>query len=173
MRWTGSRNVPQDEVHVLLRASQREAIVADLILEDWQHAQQLPNENSITDTILESRNPNQSFKYLRLSSEESYQLSIECAKVEVPDLSPRNPVLLEEEYDRGPYSRFAPPVISKISYDVLPSPQHRAKLHQLGIAICVPTVEDHMNALLHQWRRELLTNQKSYVDPRQQLKHLI
>ena len=176
LRWTGSKSVPGNEIQVLLRESQREAIVADLILKDWQHAQELPNR----DMRLESRDPGHPFRYLRLSSEESYHLAAECNKTEVPDLSTGTPVLLEEGYDRDPYSRFGPRVISKVNFDFLPSPQRRAKLNQRGIAIYVPTVEDHINALLRQWkkelrqwREELRKKQKNYAGPRQQLIDLI
>ena len=123
--------MPGQEIDILVRSSQLQPIVNDLIAsDDWALSQNpneiscIINETAVQDIWLESliELPKLSaFKYLRLWPEELYQLSVTpCRKVEVPDALAMSPVLQEEEYHRGPHERSGPPRLSAKKTHILP-----------------------------------------------------
>ena len=168
MRWSGNRNVPGQEIDVLVRSSQLEAIVNDLIKsKEWEISQDpkeiasTANETAIQDIWLKCLIEVPlltDFQHLRLWPEELYRLSVtDCHKVQVPDVFAPTTVCLEEEYCRDPLKRVGPPILRTISTKMLPLIEDRAKLERRDIPIYVPRIQDHINALLDQWRIEILT----------------
>ena len=168
MRWSGNKNLPGQEIDVLVRSSQVEAIVDDLIKsKEWaisQDPNEVPstaNETAIQDIWLKALIDiplDMDFQHLRLWPEELYRLSVtDCHKVEIPDVLAITEVCLEEEYYRDPLKRFGPPILGTILSTILPPLEDRAKLDRRDIPIYVPTIQDHINALLDQWRIEILT----------------
>jgi hypothetical protein len=109
MRWSGGNNCPQNEIDVLVRSSHLQALVDGLVesgewevsknyadIEGEMNYQSLINHTSIHDVWLKACFPDPAFEYLRFWPEELYHLSVDCNKVEVPDISIRNYVVLEE-----------------------------------------------------------------------------
>jgi hypothetical protein len=139
MRWSGARNFPQKEVNVLVRSSHLQVIVDDLIASgDWkisdswvEYDGSMINHTAIHDVWLKSRWPDPFLEYLRFWPEELYKLSVTCNKTEVPDVFPREEVLLEEEYYRDLCERFGPQRLRYFSIPdrpLLPLIQTRAKI---------------------------------------------
>jgi hypothetical protein len=173
MRWSGGNNLPQKNIDVLVRLSHMQALVDCLVqtgewevsrnyadIEGEMNYQSLINYTSIHDVWLKARFSDPVFEYLRFWPEELYYLSVDCNKVEVPDVSIRNYVLLEEKYYRDLYQRFGPPLLrhyEERNTPLLPPIQERAKIMRRDIPIFIPTVEDHLNALLDQTREQRKT----------------
>lgn len=167
MRWSSARNGVQKEVDVLVRSSHLQVIVDDLIASgDWKISDGLVeygnyssviNYTAIRDVWLKSCWPDPFLEYLRFWPEELYKLSVTCNKVEVPDVFSREEVLLEEEYYRDRCERFGP---QRLRYfcipdrPLLPLIQMRAKIMEREIPIFIPTIEEHLNALLDQLREQ-------------------
>ena len=82
-------------------------------------------------------------------------------------------VLLEEEYYRDPCERFGPPRLSTRSRSLLRKLQIRAKLMRRDIPIFVPTIEEHLNALLDQRREAIEVGLRNGGDPEWQIKNFI
>jgi hypothetical protein len=64
-------------------------------------------------------------------------------------------VILEDEYYRDPYQRFGPQRLRYFEESgtaILPFMQIRAKIMRRDIPIFIPTIEEHLNALLDQLR---------------------
>ena len=184
MRWNGANNMPMREIDVLVRSLQLQDIVDDLIASGEWALSQNPNEiaatlneTSIQDIWLESliEMPEFSaFKYLRLWPEELYHLSVtDCGKIEVPDVLAISTVLLEEEHYRDPHERFGPPRLSAKHTPILPNIEDRAKLVRRDIPIYVPTIQDHLNALLDQLREQTVTKLKCGNEPEWQIGNFI
>ena len=191
MIWSGSNNMPEREIDVLVRSSQQESLVNDLVASgEWKIANdRVPDyaitpKGIITKTVtaksvnsksvwLKSCHEDPLLEYLRLWPEELYKLSIDCNKIEVPDVSASQPVLLEEEYYRDPYERFGPRRLSTRTGCILPRLQCRAKIMQQEIPIFIPTIEDHLNAYLDQLREELDTGFVSGGYPKWQIRNFI
>ena len=198
MIWSGSNNMPEREIDVLVRSSQQESLVNDLMASgEWKIANDgVPDYSITTKSIiitksvtaksantksantktvwLKSCHEDPFLEYLRLWPEELYKLSIDCNKIEVPDVSAWQPVLLEEEeYYRDPYERFGPPRLSTRTRSILPRLQCRAKIIQQDIPIYIPTIEDHLNAYLDQLQEELLKNFVSGAYPKWQIRNFI
>lgn len=172
-RWNGCRGYVR-EIDVLLRSSQMEAIVDDLVIsKQWAKCDEKPayagdehrgNETAIKDIWLEARFTNTpatylGFAHLRFWPEELYQLSVtDCQKIEVPDAMALNAVQLEEDYHRDPSRRFGPPLTDSVhsfGLSPTPGPKHRARsLSHQHIPIFIPTVQSHLNSLLAQCRAE-------------------
>jgi hypothetical protein len=91
--------------------------------------------------------------YLRLWPEELYQLSVAgCKKYEVPDLILKQPFVLEEEFCRDTNHQFGPRKFSLLDHErsLLHSNSYRCKWIKRNIPLYVPTIEDHLDALLEQ-----------------------
>ena len=180
MQWSGSNPMSNLEIDVLMQSSKMQAIANELVAsEEWMlSANPYPKEQyddgtyenttATRDIWLHSRRENLSgfigCKYLRFWPEDLYKLSVtSCQKLEVPDIIPRRPVVLEEEYYRDPYGRFGPRRLSVLEAHgekILPSVKLRCKLTRRDIPIFIPSIEDHLNALLDQRREELESNTK-------------
>lgn len=132
-RWSGANNLDQDEIDILVRSSQTDAIVQDLVASgEWKlstnyaHSQgdnfepSMINCSQSRDTWLEACIEDPWFHYLRLWPEELYKLPIDCGKIEVPDVQNTQTVSLEEEYFRDPHSRFGPARLSKVDRSPVP-----------------------------------------------------
>lgn len=164
MTWSGVNSLAQDKIDILVRLSQVQVIIKGLIgMGDWElcnnPASEEPhtdvsmiNTTSIPDIWLRSRIRDPWFHYFRLWSEALYKLSIDCTRIEVPDVLNNRRVLLEEEYYRDPYKRFGPPRLSSQPRLLLPRLQTQAKILRINIPIFIPAIEDHLNALLNQAR---------------------
>lgn len=191
-RWCGLNPCP-DEIDVLVRSSQMMVIVDDLIASgEWEicsnrgeqvgpHSSYI-NHSPIKDVWLKScqyRAPvvaDWTLHHLRFWPEELYQLSVECNKLEVPDVDTPAPVLLEEEYYRDPYERFGPESVAKLlkrGRSILRPPKVRAKAKRQDIPMFVPTIEEHLNALLDQLRKEDETTQHIGNAPQHQIRNFI
>lgn len=193
MIWSGSNHSPEREIDVLVRSSQFKSLVDDLVASrEWEITDDslpsyafttkrsttksvtptsVPTENDFAKSVttnsvwLKSCHEDPCMEYLRLWPEGLYKLSIDCNKIEVPDISARQPVLLEGEYYRDPYERFGPPRLSTRTGSILPPLQMRAKIVQRKIPIYIPTIEDHLNAYLDQLREETDTGWESGAYP--------
>jgi hypothetical protein len=184
MRWSGARNIPQKEVDVLVRSSQLQVIVDDLIASgDWKISDNwveydgtMINHTAIRDVWLKSCWPDSFLEYLRFWPEELYKLSVTCNKVEVPDVFSREEVLLEEEYCRDLCERFGPQRLRHFSIPdrpLLPLIQMRAKIMEREIPIFIPTIEEHLNALLDQLREQRETKLFNGNAPQTQVRYFI
>lgn len=177
MIWSGSNNSPEREIDVLVRSSLLETLVNDLVASgEWKtNDDQIPDHTTTTakSVWLKSCLEDPFMEYLRLWPEELYKLSIDCNKIEVPDIWAMQPVLLEEEYYRNPYERFGPPRLSTRTRPILPRLQVRAKIMKQEIPIFIPTIEDHLNAYLDQLREELDTRLVSGGYPKWQIRNFV
>lgn len=168
--------MPEREIDVLVSFSRLEGLVNDLVASgEWKIMDdRIPDYTATTkDVLLKSCLEDPFMDYLRLWPEEFYKLSINCNKIEVPDIWIRQPVLLEEEYYRDPYERFGPPRLSTRTGSILPRLQVRAKIMQQEIPIFIPTIEDHLNAFLDQRREELDTGLANPGYPEWQIRNFI
>lgn len=175
LRWSGCNPKTQREIDLLVRSSQLEVIVDDLIASgEWKVSSiyaneemypEMINHTTVPDFWLKSCIEDPFFGFLRIWPEELYQLSVDCNKIQIPDIIMRGSVLLEEEYDRDPYRRFRPSSLSGESHNLLPRLQIRAKFLQQNIPIFIPTIEEHLNALLDQLREEKTTRLDNGNDP--------
>ncbi|KAL8647013.1 MAG: hypothetical protein Q9226_006611 [Calogaya cf. arnoldii] len=166
VRWGGVGSLPQEEIDVLVRSTDVTAIVEDLVASgDWELCdnyvtkQIIPditmiNSTTIQDIWLKTRIQDPCFRYLRLWPDTLYNLSVDCAKIEISDLLAKDTLLLEEEYYRDPHRRFGPRRASLYPDRALPRLQIRAKLLRPDIPIFIPTIEAHLNALLTQLKLE-------------------
>ncbi|KAL8798475.1 MAG: hypothetical protein Q9182_006629 [Xanthomendoza sp. 2 TL-2023] len=169
VRWGGVDSIPEDTIDVLVRPSDLATLVQDLIeLKEWAICgnptwkgdvvdDSMINTSPIDDIWLESRIEDPYFKYMRLWPENLYNLSVHCARFEVPDLASMNSLLLEDEYYRDSLQRFGPRRASLHPGSLLPRLQIQAKLLRKDIPIYIPTIEAHLNALLDQLRAETET----------------
>lgn len=183
MRWSGANNLPQKEIDVLVRSSQLKAIVDDLVASgDWKMSNNwtenctyafMMNNTSIKDIWLETCIDDPMFPYLRIWPEELYKLSVDCHKIEVPDVWARERVLLEEEYYRDPYERFGPPRLSTRERTPIPNLQFRAKIRRLDVPIFIPTIEEHLNAYLDQQREQTKSGNRNGGSPVGQIENFI
>ncbi|KAL8827132.1 MAG: hypothetical protein Q9170_007138 [Blastenia crenularia] len=166
LTWSGVNCCAGDEIDVLVRSSALGGIVKDLVrIGDWEHAKDSDIEElcqdlsfdmeSRCDVWLRSSTQDPFFHYLRLWPETLYNLSVDCEKLEIPDVMNKGSILLEEEYYRDTHQRFGPPRGSTHPELLLPPLQTRAKLLRMDLRIYVPTIEDHLNALLYQARAEV------------------
>lgn len=178
MQWSGSNPMPNKEIDVLMQTSKMHTIVQELVVSGEWILSANPytgqkygdgthdNTTALDDIWLRTCRDNLSgfigCEYLRFWPEDLYKLSVTtCRKIEVPDIIPRMSVILEEEYYRDPHGRFGPKRLSVLEAQgekVLPSVKLRCKLTRRDIPIFIPSVEDHLNALLDQQREELETN---------------
>lgn len=185
-RWSGANNLDQDEIDILVRSSQTDAIVQDLVASgEWKLSTNYadtegnnfkPSMISCSHTCdiwLETCIEDPWFHYLRPWPEKLYKLSIDCGKIEVPDVQNTQTVLVEEEYFRDPHSRFGPVPSSKVDRSPVPRLQVRAKFRQMDIPIFVPTIEDHLNAYLDQRRAEIDTGLSNGGIPEWQIHNFI
>jgi hypothetical protein len=189
MRWSGGNNSPQKEIDVLVRSSHLQALVDDIVgsgewkvsrnyvdIKDWLLYDSMVNETPIRDVWLKACFLDPAFEYLRFWPEELYHLTVDCNKVEVPDVSIRNYVVLEEEYYRDPCQRFGPPLLRRYeecNIPLLPPIQQRAKIMRRDIPIFIPTIEDHINALLDQTREQRKSERRNGGDPEGQIRNYI
>lgn len=184
MQWSGCRNLPHKEVDVLVRTAHLQVIIAGLVAsgewkisENWADVDKsMINNTPIRDIWLKSCIPDPLFEYLRFWPEELYKLSVDCNKLVIPDILSRTEVILEEEYSRDPYGRFGPQRIGKFSKPkrpLLPIMQLRAKIMRRDIPIFIPTVEEHLNALLDQLKEERKTKLRTGNIPEWQIKNFI
>ena len=119
MQWSGSNPLPDRAIDILVSSAQAQAIVDDLVASrEWtlsSHASSkrpydtdtYQNSSPVPDFWLVSTKPDFSgilgCQYLRLWPEDLYKIRISaCVKVEVPDLFPRQCLLIEEDYYRDP-----------------------------------------------------------------------
>jgi len=98
MTWSGVNSLAQEEIDILIRSLQGQVIMEDLInMGEWELCKipaseepyaevSLINTTSVPDIWLRSRVPDPWFHYLRFWPEALYKLSIDCAKIEVPDV---------------------------------------------------------------------------------------
>lgn len=105
---------------VLVRCTQIEAVAEDLIsLGDWERCGNPATTERFPDDCLTTLEPARDvwlrsciekpwINYLRLWPEDLYHLSVDCAKIEIPDVSNKGSILLEEEYYPDPHERFGP-----------------------------------------------------------------
>lgn len=167
--------MPEREIDVLVRCFRLESLVNDLVASgEWKIMDdRIPDYTTPKIVWLESYLESPFMEYIRLWPEEIYKLSIDCNKIEVPDIWIMQPVLLEEEYYRDPYERFGPPRLSTRTGAILPRQQVRAKVMQQEIPIFIPTIEDHLNAYLDQRREELDTGVLNEGYPEWQIRNFI
>ncbi|OBT81775.1 hypothetical protein VE02_09664 [Pseudogymnoascus sp. 03VT05] len=169
MIWSGSRNSPRKEIDVIVRSTHLQTLVDGLVeTTDWEisenYGKTTRNGTHIQDAWLKATFSDPQFEYIRLWPEELYHLSIDCHKIEVSDVYIRDSVLLEEEYYRDPCRRFGPPLLryfEERNLRLLLPIQARAKIMRRNIAIFIPTIEDHLNALLDQ--RTLLDQRREQI----------
>ena len=173
VHWGGVACLRQEEIDVLVRSSEVAVIVEDLITsgswelsENYATKQLIPddsmiNQTAIKDIWLKSRIQDPCFRYLRIWPDTLYNLSVDCPKIEVPDVQAKDSLLLEEEYYRDPHQRFGPPRASLCPERLLPCLQIRAKFLRPDIPIFIPTIEAHLNALLTQLKLEKETKLKN------------
>ena len=182
MTWSGVNAMPQDEVDILVRLSDLQAIISDLTATgEWEHCENperskprqhnYPKNSFTSDTWLRTNVQQHPFRYLRIWPEALYQLSVDCAKIEIPDVLNNNYLLVEEDYYRDPHERFGPPRLS--THPKFSIPGLQAKLLCMDIPIFIPTIECHMNAVLDQLRTEKLFGQETGNDPGWHIQHLI
>lgn len=176
--WSGVRSLAEDEIDILVRPRKLGVLVQDLIaLGDWTLCENPAKMEVIQDTSLintfptrdvwlRSRYEDPWFHYLRLWPETLYSLSVDCPKIEIPDVQNKCAVLLEEEYYRDQYQRFGPPRRSTHPHFMLPMLQARAKFLRPDISIFIPTIEHHLNALLDQASAERKSGLKTGNAPR-------
>jgi hypothetical protein len=84
--------------------------------------------------------------------------------------------VLEEEYYQDPYQRFGPKLpgyYEEHNMPLLPPIQARAKIMRRDIPIFIPTIEDHLNALLDQMREQRRTKLYNGGVPSWQIKNYI
>lgn len=162
VRWSGVACMPQEEIDVLVRSTDVAAIVKDLIASgSWELSENyvtkhvipddtMINQTPIKDIWLKSRIQDPCFRYLRIWPNTLYDLSVDCPKIDVPDVQAKDSLLLEEEYYRDPHQRFGPLRASLHPERLLPCLQIQAKFLRPDIPIFIPTIEAHLNALLTQ-----------------------
>ena len=183
MNWSGANNMPEKEIDVLVRSSQLNCIVNDLIASgEWKSSSNrarkgyydsMINNTSIKDIWLKSCIDDPQFEYFRFWPEALYKLSVDCNKLEIPDVWAPDRVLLEEEYYRDPYGRFGPPRLSTAEGPLLPRLQVRAKFTRRDLPIFIPTIEEHLNAYLDQRRAEIDTGLLNGGAPEWQIRNFI
>lgn len=183
--WSGVNSLPQDEIDLLVRSAKMEVLTEDLTnLGMWEVCENpattdhhtntsLINSSATRDVWLRTNIEDPWFRYLRLWPETLYNLSMDCAKVQVPDVLNKGAILLEEEYYRDPHQRFGPRRKSTHPEAILPPLQTRAKLLRLDIPIFVPTIEDHLNALLYQVRAQIDSGMKNGNAPAYHVKNYV
>ncbi|KAL8945679.1 MAG: hypothetical protein Q9222_007816 [Ikaeria aurantiellina] len=176
--WSGVNSMPLDEIDLLVRSSYAEAIIKDLITsQEWETCDNpdpmYANTCGMPDTWLKSRIEDPFFHYLRLWPEELYKLSIDCSKIEVPDVMNKGCVLFEEQYYPDPHQRFGPSRASTHQRDLLPVLQIRAKFRSQDIPIYMPSIQDHLNALLSQMGLEDESGLKTGNAPRTHLRNYV
>ncbi|KAI4222168.1 MAG: hypothetical protein L6R36_006363 [Xanthoria steineri] len=166
VRWGGVGSLPQEEIDVLVRSADLAVIVEHLLASGgWELADNyvtkdlipdrtMINSTTIQDIWLKTRIEDPWFRYLRLWPENLYNLSVDCPKIEIPDLLAKHTLLLEEEYYRDPHGRFGPARASLYPNRIMPRLQIQARLTRPDIPIFIPTIEAHLNALLAQSRLE-------------------
>ncbi|KAL8713109.1 MAG: hypothetical protein Q9220_002630 [cf. Caloplaca sp. 1 TL-2023] len=148
--WSGVNSMPREEIDVLVRSSSTEAIIKDLVVSrEWE--------------VRHNPDP----------PEELYKLCIDCAKVEVPDVLNKGCVLIEEQYYPDPHQRFGPSPASTHQRNLLPVLQIRAKFRNKDIPICIPSIQDHLNALLSQSQMEMKSGRKTGNAPRVRLRNYV
>ncbi|CAL8580525.1 hypothetical protein XPA_006246 [Xanthoria parietina] len=164
--WAGVGCLPQEEIDVLVRSADLAVIVEHLLASGgWELADNyvtkdlipdrtMINSTTIQDIWLKTRIEDPWFHYLRLWPDNLYNLSVDCPKIEVPDLLAKDTLLLEEEYYRDPHRRFGPARASLYPDHIMPRLQIQARLLRPDIPIFIPTIEAHLNALLAQSRLE-------------------
>lgn len=180
--WCSSNSMPGSEIDLLLKSSAIPSIVDDLVASgEWApcknpYTQQRlegalvgdthDNTTAISDTWLVTCKPGYfhplGFRHLRLWPEELYHLSADCHKIQIPDIYPVQKVLLEEEYHRDPHGRFGPcrlSVLEAASEPILQSEECRFRKSS-PVAMFIPRIEDHLNALLDQLREEIISGKK-------------
>ena len=178
-RWSGCRHDPSSEIDVLVRSSTLSQIVDELVACDWKLSKpvelgRVPNKTGIPEVWLKFRHEHILFQYLRLWPEELCHLSLDCERIEVPDIYTHRPVLMEEEYDRDPYHRFVLPTRSRrLESELLPDLNLRAKSSRQDVPIYIPSIKAHLNALLKQRVAQVVTGRSNGGDPRSQLRDLI
>lgn len=181
MIWSGSRNSPRKEIDVLVRPTHLQTLVDGLVeTNDWEisenYGQTTRNETHVRDAWLKATFLDPQFEYIRLWPEELYHLFVGCHKIEVSDVYVRDSVLLEEEYYRDPCRRFGPPLLryfEERNLRLLLPIQARAKIMRRDIPIFIPTIEDHLNALLDQRREQIRTNLDNGGAPEWQVRNFI
>ncbi|KFY98854.1 hypothetical protein V498_01182 [Pseudogymnoascus sp. VKM F-4517 (FW-2822)] len=181
MIWSGARNAPRKEIDVLVRSTHLQTLIDGLVeTTDWEisefYGDDASNETHIPDVWLKATFPDPQFEYIRLWPEELYHLSIDCHKIEVSDVYIRDTVLLEEEYHRDPCQRFGPRLLryfEERSLHLLLPIQARAKIMRRDIPIFIPTIEDHLNALLDQRREQIRTDLDNGGAPEWQIRNFI
>ncbi|KAL8671965.1 MAG: hypothetical protein Q9168_003561 [Polycauliona sp. 1 TL-2023] len=158
----------QEEIDILIRSSDVITIVQALIISGLYSLCQNPstdptmiNHTSIRDIWLKSNHEDPIFSYLRLWPDTLYNLSVDCAKIEIPDIMSKDCFLLEEEYYRDPHARFGPRRASLFPELQLPILQWRSRLLRPDIPLFIPNIEAHLNALLTQERLERETGKRN------------
>ena len=177
MQWAGVNYIGRPEIDILVRSSQIQAITSDLVNSgEWKRLRFSPYADvsdeifhyipgSLDDIWLEVTGdrvlcPYMGLRYLRLWPEEVYKLSVDgCSKLEVPDISPNNCVVLEDEYLRDPDKLIGPPLLKKkkrfpedFDTRALLAVEHRAKWHRRDVPIFVPLIAEFLNAHLEQFQ---------------------
>ena len=162
-------------IDVLVRSNRIHAIAGDLAASgEWKYAENLENLSwrralSI-DKVSDYNNTNVrdiwleicvssplyfGFQYLHLWTEEGFKLSVDCCKNEVPDILANELVILEDEYyhdsldlldSRG--LRSFQRIPGQGDARLLLRIELRAKRKRRDIPIFVPTIGEHLNALL-------------------------
>ncbi|MCJ1325551.1 hypothetical protein MMC10_002214 [Thelotrema lepadinum] len=176
MQWSASRGMPEQTIDFLVLPAEMWSIAADLVISgEWDicanpayytrpYSNVDFNTTVIADVWLENTKhgalgPHE-LKYLHLWPEDLYNLSVSgCRKLEVPDIYPKISLTLEDEYYRDPFKRFGPirlsACISSSDPYLLPS---RCRSEKIDVAIYVPSIQEHLNALLDQEQKEEETN---------------
>ena len=154
-RWHGCEDPWRNDISVLIEQTKLESICASLVAtREWSRCPNPfkrddlldPRENTtaIPETWLISHNTwteTIDFFYLLLWPEELYKLSINCNKYEVPDITTTQAIIFEEEFREH---------AEESGSSHLPPVSRRCKWSRRDLSIFVPTIADHLYALLEQ-----------------------
>ena len=191
LTWCSTALIPCSWVDLLLTDDKMEAIAADLERSGRWFRTENPayskrfffikdyNTSDVADIWLESSIADRMgplwIRHLRLLPEALYQLSVRAGqRFEVPDLYSPQHSICEPEYLRDPLRRFGPPVLTSAT---MPGPREvmpiQCRVATKHVPIYIPSIQDHLNALLDQCRVEEVTGTCCGLEPQLQIDCLI
>lgn len=163
MRWMGAKNSHNDEVEILITASQQDDIIKDLVStgswciaeEEIPDPRSMPKiENTPGSFRLVFKSENGYPLALNLWLEECYHMSIDIDKPEVPDCVAWNSVLVDTEYHPDPvHMRYGSTTLQRCEdqkTQILPPPRFLANSAAVDTKIYILRLLDLLEALLVQ-----------------------
>ncbi|KAA6410355.1 MAG: hypothetical protein FRX48_05776 [Lasallia pustulata] len=157
----GVRVSPEEDLDLLLRDSDMQIIMADLLATDQFDLVEQNLDIRLSDTYTQQvprlrfkTNDNISYGCISLWSERVYMLNINSEKIEVLDTYPWNVVLMEERFDLHPSWAQAASIsyTTLISKGVMVLPSTLARSADMNYPIYIPTIPRILDALLDQAR---------------------